>query len=93
MSILVGKNTRVLVQGITGDAGSFHARQCLEYGTQIVAGVTPGRGGEMFDGKVPVFNTVAEAVAKTGAATSAIFVPPPGAADAILEIHGARVIS
>src|SRR5882672_3563884 len=85
MSILVGKNTRVLVQGITGDAGSFHTRQCLEYGTQIVAGVTPGRGGELFDGKVPVFNTVAEAVAKTGADTSAIFVPPPGAADAILE--------
>ena len=85
MAILVGKETRVLVQGITGEAGSFHARQCMEYGTQIVAGVTPGRGGETFDGKVPVFNTVAQAVRETGADTSLIFVPPVGAADAILE--------
>jgi succinyl-CoA synthetase alpha subunit len=85
MAILVDKDTRVVVQGITGEAGSFHARQCLEYGTKIVAGVTPGRGGETFDGKVPVFNTVAEAVSKAGADTSVIFVPPPGAADAILE--------
>jgi len=85
MAILVGKETRVLVQGITGDAGSFHARQCIEYGTQVVAGVTPGRGGETFDGKVPVFNTVAQAVRETGADTSLIFVPPVGAADAILE--------
>ena len=85
MAILVGKETRVLVQGITGEAGSFHARQCMEYGTQIVAGVTPGRGGETFDGKVPVFNTVAQAVRETGADTSLIFVPPIGAADAILE--------
>lgn len=85
MAILVGKETRVLVQGITGEAGSFHARQCMEYGTQVVAGVTPFRGGEMFDDKVPVFNTVKEAVRETGADTSLIFVPPVGAADAILE--------
>jgi succinyl-CoA synthetase alpha subunit len=85
MSILVNRSSRVVVQGITGSAGSFHARQCIEYGTQIVAGVTPGRGGEKFDGQVPVFDTVAEAVQKTGADVSLIFVPPPGAADAILE--------
>ncbi len=85
MSILVGKETRVLVQGITGSAGSFHAKQMLEYGTKVVAGCTPNRGGEMFEGKVPVFDTVAQAVRETGADTSVIFVPPPGAADAILE--------
>jgi succinyl-CoA synthetase alpha subunit len=85
MAILVGKDTRVVVQGITGSAGAFHAKQCLEYGTKIVAGVTPGRGGEKFEGKVPVFNTVREAVRETGASASVIFVPPPGAADAILE--------
>jgi succinyl-CoA synthetase alpha subunit len=85
MSILVGKETRVVVQGITGSAGSFHAKQCLAYGTQVVAGVTPGRGGEMFEGKVPVFNTLAEAVAKTKCDTSLIFVPPPAAADSIVE--------
>ena len=85
MSILVGKQTKVLVQGITGGAGSFHAKQMLEYGTQVVAGVTPTRGGEKFEGKVPVFDTVARAVRDTGADTSVIFVPPPGAADAILE--------
>jgi succinyl-CoA synthetase alpha subunit len=85
MSILVGKQTKVLVQGITGGAGSFHAKQMMEYGTQIVAGVTPTRGGEKFEGKVPVFDTVATAVKETGADTSCIFVPPPGAADAILE--------
>jgi len=85
MSILVGKQTKVLVQGITGGAGSFHAKQMLEYGTQVVAGVTPTRGGEKFEGKVPVFDTVERAVKETGADTSCIFVPPPGAADAILE--------
>lgn len=89
MSILVGKETRVLVQGITGGAGSFHAKQMLEYGTKVVAGCTPTRGGETFEGKVPVFNTVDEAVRKTGADTSVIFVPPPGAADAILEAFDA----
>jgi succinyl-CoA synthetase alpha subunit len=85
MSVLVGKDTRVLVQGITGGAGSFHAKQMLEYGTRIVAGCTPGRGGETFLAEVPVFNTAREAVKATFADTSVIFVPPPGAADAILE--------
>ena len=85
MSILVGKQTKVLVQGITGGAGSFHAKQMMEYGTNVVAGVTPTRGGEKFEGKVPVFDTVARGVKETGADTSCIFVPPPGAADAILE--------
>jgi succinyl-CoA synthetase alpha subunit len=93
MAILVNKNTRVVVQGITGSAGSFHAKQCIAYNTQIVAGCTPGRGGEKFaaegpGGKgvsVPVFNTVSEAVKQTGADTSCIFVPALGAADSILE--------
>jgi succinyl-CoA synthetase alpha subunit len=85
VSILVGKNTKVLVQGITGGAGKFHTQQMLEYGTKVVAGVTPTRGGETFEGKVPVFDTVSKAVRETGADTSCIFVPPPGAADAILE--------
>ncbi len=89
MSILVGKETRLLVQGITGGAGSFHAKQCMDYGTNVVAGVTPTRGGETFEGKVPVFDTVAGAVAETGANASVIFVPPPGAADAILEAFDA----
>jgi succinyl-CoA synthetase alpha subunit len=89
MSILVGKETRLLVQGITGGAGSFHAKQCMDYGTNVVAGVTPTRGGETFEGKVPVFDTVAEAVEKTRANASVIFVPPPGAADAILEAFDA----
>ena len=98
MSILVGKNTKVLVQGITGGAGSFHAKQMVDYGTQVVAGVTPTRGGEKFEasagGKpvsVPVFDTVEQAVKATGADTSVIFVPPPGAADAILEAIDAGV--
>jgi len=85
MSILVSKDTKVLVQGITGGEGSFHTRQMIEYGTRIVAGVTPGRGGEKFDGNVPVFNTVQEAVSSTGANASVIFVPAPFAADAIME--------
>ena len=84
MSVLIDKNTRVIVQGITGREGSFHAQQMLDYGTKVVAGVTPGKGGTKHLG-VPVFNTVAEAVAKTGANASIIFVPPPFAADAILE--------
>jgi succinyl-CoA synthetase alpha subunit len=91
VSILVGKNTKVLVQGITGGAGSFHAKQMLDYGTQVVSGVTPTRGGEKFEGKVPVFDTVEQAVKNTGADTSVIFVPPPGAADAILEAIDAGV--
>jgi succinyl-CoA synthetase alpha subunit len=90
MSVLVDKNTRVVVQGITGKEGSFHARQCLAYGTQVVAGVTPGKGGQAMD-EVPVFNTVKEAVAKAGANTSLIFVPPAFAADAILEAAGAGI--
>ena len=85
MSVLVDKNTRLVVQGITGTAGAFHTRQCMEYGTNVVAGVTPGKGGQKFDDKVPVFDTVAEARRETGCNVSMIFVPPPGAADAILE--------
>jgi succinyl-CoA synthetase alpha subunit len=84
MSILLNKNSKVLVQGITGRSGLFHAQKCREYGTQIVAGVTPGKGGIHVEG-IPVFNTVEEAVKYTGANVSMIFVPPPGAADAILE--------
>ena len=85
MSIFVDRNTRLLVQGITGREGSFHARQMLEYGTALVAGVTPGKGGQTFEGKVPVFNTVAEAVRATGADTSVIYVPPMAAAAAVFE--------
>ena len=85
MSILVSPSTRVLVQGITGKAGAFHAHHCLEYGTKIVAGVTPGKVGELFENKVPIFDTVADAVARTEATVSVIFVPAAFAADAILE--------
>jgi succinyl-CoA synthetase alpha subunit len=91
MSVWVNRDTRVVVQGITGSAGSFHARQMLEYGTQVVAGVTPGKGGTLFEEKVPVFNTVRQAVEETGADASAIFVPPPFAADAILEAADAGI--
>ena len=91
MSILVDKNTRLLVQGITGKAGGFHAKQCMEYGTNVVAGVTPGRGGETWESKVPVFNTSAEARSKTGCNATMIFVPAPGAADAILEAADAGI--
>jgi succinyl-CoA synthetase alpha subunit len=85
LSIYVDRNTRVLVQGITGSAGSFHAEQMLEYGTRVVAGVTPNRGGTRFQGTVPIFHTVAAAMKETGANAAAIFVPPPYAADAIIE--------
>ena len=85
MSILLTENTKVLVQGITGSEGSFHAKQMLEYNTKLVAGVTPGKGGQKFEDKVPVFNTVKDAVNATGANASVIFVPPPFAADAIME--------
>jgi succinyl-CoA synthetase alpha subunit len=85
MSIFVDAATRLLVQGITGREGSFHARQMLEYGTALVAGVTPGKGGQTFEGKVPVFNTVDEAVRATGANTSVIYVPPMAAAAAVFE--------
>ncbi len=91
MSILVDTNTRLLVQGITGREGSFHALRCKEYGTNLVAGVTPGRGGQTFENDTPVFNTVEEAVAKTQANTSLIFVPPPFAADAIVEAVDAGI--
>ena len=90
MSILVNKDSKVLCQGITGNQGSFHTEQCIDYGTQVVAGVTPGRGGEEHLG-VPVFNTVRDAVAETGADVSMIYVPPPFAADAILEAADAGV--
>jgi succinyl-CoA synthetase alpha subunit len=85
MSIFVDANTRLLVQGITGREGSFHTRHMLEYGTKVVAGVTPGKGGQTFDGRVPVFNTVADAVRQTGANTSVIYVPPMAAAAAVIE--------
>src|ERR1700740_3050514 len=85
MSVLVDKNTRLMVQGITGSAGAFHTRQCIEYGTNVVAGVTPGKGGQMFDDKIPVFDTVWEAKQKTNCNVSMIFVPAPFAADSILE--------
>jgi succinyl-CoA synthetase alpha subunit len=91
MSIIVDRNTRVLCQGITGSHGTRHTRGCLEYGTQIVGGVTPGKGGTTWEGKLPIFNTVAEAVRKTGADATMIFVPPRGAADAILEAADAGV--
>ncbi len=91
MSILVDKGTRVLCQGITGSTGAFHTQQCLEYGTQMVAGVTPGKGGQKFEGKVPIFNTVEDAVRETGANASVIYVPPPYAADSILEAADAGV--
>ena len=85
MSIFIDRNTRLLIQGITGRDGSFHARQMMDYGTQVVAGVTPGKGGQKFENEVPIFNTVAEAVRKTGANASVIYVPPLFAADAIME--------
>ncbi|MEP6602800.1 MAG: succinate--CoA ligase subunit alpha [Spartobacteria bacterium] len=91
MSVLVDKNTRLLVQGITGSTGGFHARQCMEYGTNVVAGVTPGKGGQKFDDKVPVFDTVDEARRETGCNVSVIFVPAAGAADSILEAVDADV--
>ncbi len=90
MSILVNKSTRVVVQGITGKEGSFHATQCKAYGTQVVAGVTPGKAGQEVEG-IPVYNTVREAVKKTQCDTSLIFVPPPFAADAILEAADAGI--
>ena len=88
MSILIDSSTRVVVQGITGREGSFHTRRCIEYGTKVVAGVTPGRGGEKAEG-VPVFNTVRQAVTETGANCGLIFVPAPFAADAVLEAKDA----
>src|SRR5689334_25088454 len=90
MAILVDKSTRLMIQGITGREGTFHAKTCAAYGTNIVGGVTPGKGGTTHEGW-PIFNTVAEAVDKTGANVTVIFVPPPGAADAIMEAANAGV--
>ncbi|MCZ6730812.1 MAG: succinate--CoA ligase subunit alpha [SAR324 cluster bacterium] len=90
MAVLVDSNSRVVVQGITGAQGALHAKACIEYGTKIVAGVTPGKGGQQFEG-LPVFNLVSEAVAQAGADTSLIFVPPPFAADAIMEAADAGI--
>ncbi|HEY6198569.1 MAG TPA: succinate--CoA ligase subunit alpha [Candidatus Binatia bacterium] len=90
MSILVDKNTKVLTQGITGATGQFHTRACKEYGTKMVAGVTPGKGGTDFEG-IPIFDTVVQAVAETGANTSVIYVPPPFTADAIMEAADAGI--
>src|SRR5262250_3343881 len=84
MAVLVDNNTRLIVQGITGKEGTFHAKGCAEYGTNVVGGVTPGKGGTTHEGW-PVFNTVADAVQKTGANATVIFVPPPGGADAVME--------
>jgi succinyl-CoA synthetase alpha subunit len=91
MSILIDSNTRLLVQGITGSSGAFHARGCMEYGTKVVAGVTPGKGGQVFEGQVPIFDTVYEARRQTDCNATMIFVPGPFAADAILEAADAGV--
>ena len=91
MAIWVNENTRLICQGITGATGSFHCKQMMEYGTNLVGGVTPGKGGMLFEDKVPVFNTVKEAVAETGANATVIYVPPPFAADAILEAINAGI--
>jgi len=91
VSIFIDKSTRLLIQGITGRDGSFHAKQMIEYGTQVVAGVTPGKGGQKFEDKVPIFNTVAEAAKKTGANATVIYVPPPFAADAMMEAADAGI--
>lgn len=91
MSILVNKDTRLVVQGLTGKTGTFHTQQCVEYGTNVVAGVTPGKGGQIWEGKVPVLNTVSEAVKQYGANVSVIYVPPPFAADSILEAIAAEI--
>ncbi len=91
MSIFADASTRLVIQGITGREGSFHARQMIEYGTQVVAGVTPGKGGQTFEGKVPIFNTVTEAVGATGANASVIYVPPMGAAAAVIEAADAGI--
>jgi succinyl-CoA synthetase alpha subunit len=91
MAILVDKETRLIIQGVTGEAGMFHTSQMLEYGTQVVAGVTPGKAGQIFHGSVPIFNTVVDAVRETNANASCIFVPPAFAADSIVEAIDAEV--
>ncbi len=91
MSVLVNKDTRVVFTGITGKSGGFHAKLCMEYGTKVVAGVTPGKGGQTFEDSVPVFDTVVDAVDKEGANAACVFVPPPFAADSILECLDAGI--
>src|ERR1700736_4993009 len=91
MSILIDNNTRLLVQGITGSSGAFHANGCMDYGTKVVAGVAPGKGGQIFEGQVPIFDTVYEARRQTDCNATMIFVPAPFAADAILEAADAGV--
>jgi succinyl-CoA synthetase alpha subunit len=91
VSIFIDQSTKLVIQGITGRDGSFHAKQMMEYGTQVVAGVTPGKGGQKFEGSVPIFNTVEEAVKETGANSSVIYVPPAFAADAMFEAADAGV--
>jgi succinyl-CoA synthetase alpha subunit len=91
VSTFIDKDTRLLVQGITGRDGSFHTKQMIEYGTQVVGGITPGKGGQKFENQVPIFNTVAEAVGKTGANATVIYVPPPFAADAMMEAADAGI--
>src|SRR6266705_588119 len=91
MSILVTPKTRILVQGITGAFGARHTQLSLAYGTQVVAGVTPGKGGQTFEGKIPIFDTVEQAVRATGANASVVFVPPPFAADSIMEAADAKL--
>jgi len=91
VSIFIDKTTRLLIQGITGRDGSFHARQMIEYGTKVVGGVTPGKGGQKFEEKVPIFNTVQDAVKQTGANATVIYVPPPFAADAMMEAADAGI--
>jgi succinyl-CoA synthetase alpha subunit len=91
MAILVDGNTRVICQGITGSAGAFHTKGCLDYGTRMVGGVTPGKGGQKDPNGLPIFDTVAQAVAETGATATMIFVPPPFAADSILEAAAAGI--
>jgi succinyl-CoA synthetase alpha subunit len=91
VSIFIDQDTRLIIQGITGRDGSFHARQMIEYGTRVVGGVTPGKGGQKFDDAVPIFNTVADAVSKTGANATVIYVPPMFAADAMMEAAAAGI--
>ena len=91
MAILVEENTKVIIQGITGEFGGRHAQLSLDYGTRVVAGVTPGKGGQRFENRVPIFDTIEEAVADTGATVSALFVPPAFAGDAILEAVDAEL--
>src|SRR6058998_2549263 len=91
MSILVNKETKVICQGITGSAGAFHTKQCLDYGTKMVGGVTPGKGGKMDENGLPIFDTVEQAVKATGAEATMIFVPPPFAADSIMEAADAGI--